>query len=58
MSVNDFLHDDDGALDAAKKLLAEGPDELEARLVAQALRLQQYADSFVESVLAESSDGD
>lgn len=58
MSVNDFLHDDDGALDAAKKLLAESPEELEARVVAQALRLQRCADTFVDSMSAESPDGD
>lgn len=41
--------DNDDLLDKAKALLAESPDDLKARLVAQAMRLQQEA---VEHVAA------
>lgn len=44
--------DDDDLLEKAKSLLAESPDELKARLVAQVMRLHQEAD---EHLLAMAS---
>lgn len=42
--------DDDDLLDKAKALLAESPDDLKARLVAQAMRLQQEAAAHLQTM--------
>ena len=44
--------DDDDLLEAAKKLLAESHEDLQARAVAQALRLQQEAEKHLEEMTA------
>lgn len=48
MPSGNFLNDDDGVLEDARILLNGGDEELEARILAQALRLHHQAVRFTE----------
>ncbi len=48
-----YFWENDDLLDQAKSLLAESPDDLKARLVAQAMRLQVEAANHLEAMTVQ-----